>query len=89
MMRLEVAQLRYKYCNGKRYCICMKNTTMVRCQTSNLYDLASEMFGFVMAGTNVYAYDLEEHRIIKPIEYEKEMQEVIQHQKELPWVEVK
>ena len=66
----------------------MKNTTMVRCKVSNLYDLASEMFGFVMAGTNVYAYDLEEHRIIEPSEYEKEMQEVIQRQKGLPWVTV-
>lgn len=83
MLTLNAMKLIYKIHEQERYCVCMQNTNVVRCCVENLYELASEMFGFGMAETKVYAYDLKENRIIEPSEYKKEMQEVIQRQKEL------
>lgn len=80
-MKLDVAKLTYKAYKGKRYCVCMKNSNVVRCWSDSLYELASEMFGFSMAGTNVYAYDFKANRVVEPKEYEKEMKEVIEYQK--------
>lgn len=85
-MTLDVAKLRYKAFKGKRYCVCMKNTNVVRCWRDSLYYLAYEMFGFGMDGTNVYAYDLKEGRVIEPKDYEIEMKEVIEYQKKKGWL---
>lgn len=83
MLTLNAMKLIYKIHGQERYCVCMQNTNVVRCCVETLYEVASEMFGFGMADTKVFAYDLKEDRILQPSEYDREMKKVIEIQKQM------
>lgn len=68
---------------GYRYLVARKNTNHVITAHEKLYDAALDSFGFEMSNVLVGIYDIELDRYLEPKEYEEEMKQVIEHQKEM------
>ena len=68
---------------GYRYLVARKNNNHVITSHEKLYDAVLDLFGFSMSNLSVGIYDIDLDRYLEPKEYEEEMKQVIEHQKEM------
>lgn len=71
---------------GYRYLVVQKPTNYIRSTYKDLKNAVFEVFGFSMSNVSIGLYDTILDKFLEQKEYKNEMQEVLEHQKEMGWL---